>query len=115
MTASESLRYLRDPAVINYLFKSVYELVDHDDDNYNQFGLDEIAKLVDTFYKSQMVLTDKYGDLFFDILDRQGLLDLNYLQSVSPEKMLMLFRGFAHMTEDNISNSNKERSGSVMQ
>ena len=70
MIASQSSGHLRDPAVINYLFKSVFELVDYDEENYNQFGVDEISELLDAFYKSQMVLTDKYGDLFFVILDK---------------------------------------------
>ena len=45
------------------------------------FSMQDIANLVDASYKSQMMLQDKYGDLFIDILDQQHLLDLDYLQT----------------------------------
>ena len=31
----------------------------------------DISTLVDAYYKSQMALTDKYGDLFIEILGKQ--------------------------------------------
>ena len=71
MIANETTGHLRDPAIINYLFKSVYELTDFDEESYNLFSLDDIATLVDASFKSQMELSDKYGDLFYDILRKQ--------------------------------------------
>ena len=56
--------------MINYLCKSVFELVDAEEDNYTLFGLDDIAELADAYYKGQMALSDKYGDLFVDILSK---------------------------------------------
>ena len=75
LIASESTGHLRDPAVINYLFKSVYELTDFGEDGHLNWGLQDVAILLDASYKSQMMLKDKYGDLFFDILNKQDLLD----------------------------------------
>lgn len=72
LNASETTGHLRDPEVINYLFKSVYELVDADELAYKRFDMADVSILVDAFYKSQMPLLDKYGDLFVDILERQG-------------------------------------------
>lgn len=34
MVSNETTGHLRDNAVINYLFKSVYELTDHDENSY---------------------------------------------------------------------------------
>ena len=52
MIANETTGHLRDPAIINYLFKSVYELTDFDKESYNLFSLDDIATLVDASFKS---------------------------------------------------------------
>jgi hypothetical protein len=68
MIANETTGHLRDSAVINFLFKSVYELVDVDNESYQLFSMSDISILVDAYYKSQMPLNDKFGDLFVDIL-----------------------------------------------
>lgn len=47
MVSNETTGHLRDNHVINYLFKSVYELTDQDEDSYRQFGLQDVAILVD--------------------------------------------------------------------
>lgn len=52
MISSETTGHLRDPQIINYLFKSVFELVDFDEDYYKYFTMADIATLVDAFYKS---------------------------------------------------------------
>lgn len=70
LVSSESTGHLRDPQIINYLFKSVYELTDADENSHMLFSFSDISILVDAFYKSQMDLSDKYGDLFIDILQR---------------------------------------------
>lgn len=107
LIASETSGHLRDPAVINYLFKSVFELTDFDEDGYQQFSMQDIATLVDASYKSQMMLQDKYGDLFYDILDKQGLLDQDYLETQPVKQTLRMFRGFAHMTNENLTEPNR--------
>lgn len=43
MISNESSGHLRDPEVINYLFKSVYELVEVDPENVRLFGIEDIA------------------------------------------------------------------------
>jgi len=108
LIASETTGHLRDPAVINYLFKSVFELTDYDENSYQMFGMEEIAILVDAYYKSQMVLQDKYGDLFFEILEKQELLTDFYMESQPVKQTLRLFRGFAHMSDKNLSDSNRQ-------
>ena len=52
MIANETTGHLRDPNVINYLFKSVFELVDSEEDAYTMFSMGDISILVDAFYKS---------------------------------------------------------------
>ena len=54
LISNETTGHLRDPMVINYLFKSVYELVDFDEDSYQLFSMGDIIMLVDAYYKSQM-------------------------------------------------------------
>ena len=56
MVTNEATGHLRDSAVINYLFKSVFELVDVSEDSTNLFGFEDIAILADASYKSQMDL-----------------------------------------------------------
>ncbi len=81
MIANETTGHLRDAEVINFLFKSVFEIVDSDEDAYQQFSMADISILVDAYYKSQMPLKDTYGDLFVDILAKQKLLNHTYLES----------------------------------
>lgn len=81
LITSETTGHLRDPQIINYLFKSVFELVDSRDDGHHLFSLADIALLVDAFFKSQMQLLDTYGDLFIDILNEQGFLSMAYLEN----------------------------------
>ena len=109
LIASETTGHLRDPLVINYLFKSVFELVDFDSQSYQKFSLQDISILIDAYYKSQMPLTDKYGDLFFDILDKQKLLNQASLETQPVKQTLRLFRGFAHLQEGGISASKKQQ------
>ena len=52
MIASETRSHLSNPKVINYLLKSVFELVEQGEDNYKMFTLEDVAALVDAFYKS---------------------------------------------------------------
>jgi len=52
MISNETTGHLRDSQIINYLFKSVFELVDFDEDYYKYFTMADIATLVDAFYKS---------------------------------------------------------------
>lgn len=68
----------------------------------------DISTLVDAYYKSQMPLTDKYGDLFIEILGKQQLLKKNYLESQPVKQTLKLFRGFSAMTDKNLSEENKK-------
>ena len=42
----------RNPLIINYLFKSVFELKEYTEEGYKQFDLGDIATFVDAFYKS---------------------------------------------------------------
>jgi hypothetical protein len=81
LISSETTGHLRDAMVINYLFKSVFELTDSDTNSYMLFSMGDITTLIDAYYKSQMNLSDKYGDLFFDILNKQELLTQEYLES----------------------------------
>ena len=75
LISNETTGHLRDPLVINYLYKSVYELVDFNETSYQLFSMEDITTLLDAYYKSQMELSDKYGDLFVDILKKQELLN----------------------------------------
>ena len=52
LVASETSGHLRDPEVINYLFKSVFELVDFEENGMQQFSYEDVSTLVDAFYKS---------------------------------------------------------------
>ena len=68
MLQPESAAHLRDPKLINFLFKSVYEL-QGDSTRYTEpFNVQEISILLDSYYKSQMTLLDKYGDMFVELL-----------------------------------------------
>ena len=107
LVSNNSSARLRDPLVINYLFKSVFELVDHESSEL--FGMDDIALLVDAQYKSQMPLTDKYGDLFVKILEEQQLLNLPYLETQPALQTIRMLRGFVHLTEGSISKANQQK------
>ena len=50
--SNETSGHLRNPLIINYLFKSVFELKEYTEEGYKQFDLGDIATLVDAFYKS---------------------------------------------------------------
>ena len=52
MIANETSGHLRDHLVINYLFKSVFEIIDFEPDFYTHFTMQDIATLLDAFYKS---------------------------------------------------------------
>lgn len=71
--------------------------------------MQDISILLDAYYKSQMPLEDKYGDLFIDILDKQKLLNQTYLETQPVKQTLRMFRGFAHLTETSISKENKTK------
>ena len=105
--SNETSGNLRNPLIINYLYKSVFELSEYSDEGYLNFNLEDIATLVDAYYKSQMKLKDKYGDLFVDILKKQDMLALNYLATQPVKTTLKLFRGFSMMQDNNWSEENK--------
>ena len=52
MVASETTGHLRDGRIINYLFKSVFELVEQNQDTSAKFSFEDISILVDAYYKT---------------------------------------------------------------
>ena len=52
MISNETSGHLRNPLILNYLFKSVFEMSEYSDDGYKNFNFEDIATLVDAFYKS---------------------------------------------------------------
>ena len=52
MVASETTGHLRDGRIINYLFKSVFELVEQNQDTSVKFSFEDISILVDAYYKT---------------------------------------------------------------
>ena len=54
-----------------------------------------------------MKLTDKYGDLFIDILRKQDMLSLDYLKTQPVKQTLKFFRGFSIMEKTSWSEENK--------
>lgn len=98
---------LRDPDIINYLFKSVFELVEFTPDSYKIFDMADITTLIDAFYQSQMPLSDKYGNLFIEILVKQNLLSQQHLETQPIRQTLKFFRGFLQLQDSNWSESNK--------
>lgn len=77
--------------------------------------MNDISILVDASYKSQMRLTDKYGDLFIDILQKQDLLTQTYLETQPVKQILKLFRGFTHMSSENLSDANRNQLNQLME
>ena len=54
-----------------------------------------------------MKLTDKYGDLFIEILRKQDMLSLDYLKTQPVKQTLKFFRGFSIMEDTSWSEENK--------
>ena len=44
---SETTGHLRNPLIINYMFKSVFELSEFSEESYKSFNMADIATLVD--------------------------------------------------------------------
>lgn len=62
-----------------------------------------------------MPLTDKYGDLFVEILIKQNSLNQDFLEHQPVKQTLKLFRGFAQMDAKNWSEENKQGIYRVME
>ena len=54
-----------------------------------------------------MKLTDKYGDLFIEILRKQDMLSLDYLKTQPVKQTLKFFRGISSMDSSSWSEENK--------
>ena len=52
MISNETSGHLRNPTIINYLFKSVFEMSEYAADGHKNFDFSDIVTLVDAFYKS---------------------------------------------------------------
>ena len=52
MISNETSGHLRNPLIINYLFKSVFEMSEYSENGHKNFDFADIATLVDAFYKS---------------------------------------------------------------
>jgi hypothetical protein len=52
LISNETSGHLRNPDIINYLFKSVFELVEFTPDSFKLFDMADIATLIDSYYKS---------------------------------------------------------------